>query len=264
MISNASPLSLESAGSVSSSDSSRRVPSAVEQDVLLRQVRPVLLLLLRAFEYALDVSRPRWDFAVEIAELRRLGLTTADCRWLACKGWIELARELPALPESPRRFRSDASLAISKRSCLVLTDVGVSVARELATWSVEGADADGESRGKGHDAVVRPRWDRERHELRIAGRLVKQFKLPSPNQERILTALQEENWPARIDDPLPPSTKLDAKQRLHDTIKNLNRHQKHRLIRFMGDGSGHGVLWAFCSTAELAVKKSVRVERRAT
>jgi hypothetical protein len=73
--------------------------------------------------------------------------------------------------------------------------------------------------------------------------LVKQFKLPSPNQEMILMALEEEHWPVRIDDPLPPSKKLDAKQRLHDTIKNLNRNQKQRLIRFMGDGTGQGVRW---------------------
>jgi hypothetical protein len=30
---------------------------------------------------------------------------------------------------------------------------------------------------------------------------------------------------------------------LHDTITTLNRHQKHRLIRFLGDGSGQGVRW---------------------
>jgi hypothetical protein len=34
--------------------------------------------------------------------------------------------------------------------------------------------------------------------------VVKEFKLPAPNQETILTAFQEEGWPPRIDDPLPP------------------------------------------------------------
>ena len=88
-----------------------------------------------------------------------------------------------------------------------------------------------------------PVWDQERRELRINDVVVKSFKLPSPNQEAILTALAEENWPVRIDDPLPPQLDLDPKRRLHDTIKSLNRNQKSRLIRFSGDGTGEGVLW---------------------
>jgi hypothetical protein len=56
-------------------------------------------------------------------------------------------------------------------------------------------------------------------------------------------ALEEEGWPPRIDDPLPMVAELDAKQRLHDTIKNLNRHQHRRCLRFFGDGTGQGVCW---------------------
>ena len=56
-------------------------------------------------------------------------------------------------------------------------------------------------------------------------------------------AFEEESWPPRIDDPLPPSPNIDSKKRLHDTIKSLNRHQKQRCIRFMGDGRGTGVRW---------------------
>ena len=36
----------------------------------------------------------------------------------------------------------------------------------------------------------------------------------------------------------------------HDnTIKWLNRHQEHRLIRFLGDGTGEGVCWELISDA---------------
>lgn len=89
----------------------------------------------------------------------------------------------------------------------------------------------------------RPEWDSERHEFRLGGRIVKTFKVPSPNQETILTAFEEDGWPRRIDDPLPPAHSMDPKQRLHDTIKSLNRNQKLRLIRFQGDGSGQGICW---------------------
>ena len=39
------------------------------------------------------------------------------------------------------------------------------------------------------------------------------------------------------------SRNQEPKQRLRDTIKNLNRHQKHHLIQFSGVGSGEAVRW---------------------
>ena len=56
-------------------------------------------------------------------------------------------------------------------------------------------------------------------------------------------AFEEESWPPRIDDPLPPHPDLMPKRRLHDTIKSLNRNQKNHVIRFMGDGTGEGIRW---------------------
>jgi hypothetical protein len=88
-----------------------------------------------------------------------------------------------------------------------------------------------------------PRWDAECRELRWGAALVKRFREPALNQELILAVFEEEGWPARIDDPLPNDPGCDPKQRLHDTIKRLNRHQANRLLRFRGDGSGSGVLW---------------------
>lgn len=73
--------------------------------------------------------------------------------------------------------------------------------------------------------------------------MVKQFRLPAPNQETILTAFQEESWPVRIDDPLPPKAEIDPKERLHNTIKALNRNQKQRRLKIKGDGTGEGVMW---------------------
>ncbi len=222
------------------------------------QALPGTLLLLQAYEYAVDVDHDLWDFAVELTELRRVGLTKTDCRWLICKGWAELARELAPRPGGSRRFRREMGLAFSNRDCLVLSSKGVNVVRRQVR-----------QRGTqllGSDAALRatwtsrpaPRWDRHRRQLRVGGKLTKQFKLPSPNQERVLMAFEEESWPPRIDDPLPPSKKIDAKQRLHDTIKNLNRNQKHRLIRFMGDGTGQGVRWEFEEEAVAAAEAMPR------
>jgi len=65
----------------------------------------------------------------------------------------------------------------------------------------------------------------------------------------ILTTFEEEKWPPKVDDPLPPHAEIDAKQRLHDTIKSLNRGQKRKLIRFRGDGTGQGIRWELWQVA---------------
>ena len=87
-----------------------------------------------------------------------------------------------------------------------------------------------------------PIWDRDRRELRLGNLLVKQFKWPAENQERVLNAFQEEGWPQRIDDPIMPDPKICPKRRLHDTLKCLNRKQVNEVIKFRGDGTGKGVL----------------------
>jgi hypothetical protein len=92
-----------------------------------------------------------------------------------------------------------------------------------------------------------PHWDPDLQELRVNGLIVKQFKVPAPNQEMVLAAFEEERWPLRVDDPLPPQADQEPKRRLHDTIVSLNRSHKHRVIRFTGDGSGEGVRWALVS-----------------
>ena len=93
------------------------------------------------------------------------------------------------------------------------------------------------------DALARPFWCSDRKELRINGTIVKQFRVPSPNQMTVLAVFEEEGWPTRIDDPLPSSSEVAPKRRLQDTIKSLNRNQQNQLIRFRGDGSGEGVVW---------------------
>ncbi len=90
---------------------------------------------------------------------------------------------------------------------------------------------------------LRPHWDPMRRELTVDGQIVKRFRLPAANQEAVLLAFEEEGWPAAIFDPLPPRDEQNCKQRLHDTIKALNRSRLARVILFRGDGTGEGVLW---------------------
>jgi len=209
--------------------------------------------LLQSWHYAEDVGADVWQFAVDLAELKSLGLTSSDLRWLILKGYADHARETTLAGDAERSFRPTPSVAFSKRTCFVITAAGIEASRELSTAaevsSLLTSGHEGSRRANVDEvrpAAVRrtaPHWDADLQELRVNGVIIKQFKLPAPNQEMILAAFQEEAWPARIDDPLPPHPDQDPKRRLHDTIVSLNRNHKSRLIRFMGDGSGQGVRW---------------------
>ena len=83
----------------------------------------------------------------------------------------------------------------------------------------------------------------------LSTRLLKTFRQPAPNQTTILDVFQEDEWAkSHIDDPLSRSVgedEADARRRLHETIKNLNRGLPPGTIRFHGDGTGEGVRWEY-------------------
>jgi hypothetical protein len=107
--------------------------------------------------------------------------------------------------------------------CFVVTEVGIS--------------------SLGGPAPSHPTWDRRSRELRLGELVVKQYKMPAAVQIAILDAFEEEDWPPRIDDPLPPRRGLDPQDRLREAIKSLNRNQDIRILRFQGDGTRCGVRW---------------------
>ena len=201
--------------------------------------------LMRAHDYAADLDCDAWDFAVEIRDLRSADLTTSDFRWLVRKGFVEHGRDITLPGEEVRSFRRSQTLTFTKRSCFVLTKRGKVFVRQMLSSAKatrrRGGDVEAEAVQSVRSDV--PEWDRDLQELRFGGRVIKQFKVPAPNQEVILAAFEEEGWPARIDDPLPPQHDQDPKRRLHDTINSLNRNHRCDAIRFLGDGSGLGVRW---------------------
>ncbi len=100
-----------------------------------------------------------------------------------------------------------------------------------------------------------PHWDARSRELWFGARLIKQFQVPAPNQELVLAAFEEQNWPPCIDDPLRQDASVDSKERLHNTLIRLNRSHRHRVIHFGGNGNGRGVKWQ-------RVRKAVKSESR--
>ena len=88
--------------------------------------------------------------------------------------------------------------------------------------------------------------------LYVGEDVVKRYRVPSPTQEAVLDAFEEEGWPDRIDDPLRPDPDQDGKRHLHDTIRRLNRNRR-AAIHFSGDGTGTGVLWELTLKPRLAI-----------
>lgn len=205
-----------------------------------------LWLLLQAYDYAHELGCDAWDFAVEISNLLASGMTHSDLRWLVRKGCVTHGHETTLAGQQGRSFQCGGDLTFSDRSSFVLTLAGTVFARKVLSEReplppIEPDPPSGETAP--WPTAARPQWDAARQQLRLSGTLMKEFRRPSPNQEAILAAFEEEGWPPRIDDPLPPEPHIDPKRRLQDTIKSLNRSQKRQIVRFMGDGSGQGVRW---------------------
>jgi len=209
------------------------------------QLQALLALLLEAYDCALELGRSVWDLAVEIGTLEAAGLGRSQLRWLLLQGLAEHAEEVASTRKNCRRFQHTGRFPFTAATCVVLTESGARFARQAS----QGAHArHAQDRGMHQGArdtlaTVIPCWDRHARELYYAGLLVKRFTVAAPNQELVLTSLDELGWPWHLDDPLPPAEGLDPSRRLHDTISRLNRGQVHQLIHFRGDGLGRGLYW---------------------
>lgn len=227
---------------------------------LLQHVKPAIPRFLRSIEYAEQLSCDHWDFALEIQELGELGLDHNDLRWLIRNKIVEHRQEITALEDRGRIFRDYSDLTFGQRSCFVLTSYGIEKFRNMSERQAalqsrevayppsacgnEVPTAAESSHGcNGQTQSILPNWDPERRVLGFNGLIVKRFKWNAMNQQAILIAFEEEGWPARIFDPLPPQAEQDTKRRLSDTIKCLNRKQCHPILHFRGDGTGEGVIW---------------------
>ncbi len=151
-------------------------------------------------------------------------------------------------------------LQVHEHACLLgrplLTERGVFYLRQQLLRRAYPRQPDGRSVSNGAEALYPlPHWEMEARRLWLGDRLLLQFRQPAPHQTRLLQAFEEQRWVSgHIDDPLPRSeveNDEDAKRRLHETIKNLNRRLPGGTIRFRGDGTGQGVRWEYCRRATI-------------
>ena len=199
-----------------------------------------LRILEAACNYAAQAGRPPSDYAVSLNALMTHGVFECDLMWLVSIAAIEHLIESTPARSKTRRF-STGGVSFRPKSCFVLTERGRKVSTELRQRILTESDTPLKKSAIRKMAI--PRWDGCLRQLVFGATIIKRFRLPSPNQIAILAAFEEEGWPPRIDDPLPQSQDQEPKRRLHDTIRNLNRCHRLKLIRFQGDGTGQGILW---------------------
>ena len=119
---------------------------------------------------------------MEWSELRRLGLTCNDVRWLIRQGLVQHAYEVTVSKDDHRRFVPCPSLNLSKRTCLIVTEKGCRMSRQFAeardvrpaaaacepaAVSFAAGPANGNGKGKGAAELLLPRWDRDRRHLLV-------------------------------------------------------------------------------------------------
>jgi hypothetical protein len=211
-----------------------------------------MALLLDAFDVAQDSGLPRWEVAVKWPTLRKAGCTDTGLQWLIAKSFAEHAFERTLPFDRKRSFRRLTTAWFHRRSCFILSDAGATFVREVCRGNTASPHillnatspppSDPVATVEA-DVRIKPHWDAAHRQLMVGGKAVKRFKRPARNQELILAAFQEEDWPARVDDPIPGIRGKSAGRRLHDAIKALNRHQTEPGVHFFGDGSGRGVCW---------------------
>jgi hypothetical protein len=243
-------------------------------------VHPALAQLYDGFLLARNLRITRLDavsdqFALEFAHLQSLGLSKNQVRWMILKGYLaELgtpgnsarrpANSLapPAHFNGESRARLEPSdgpsprLTFSPDSLFALAPAGVGLLQTILgllethsssplpedVWT-SGSSAEPSEGTLAQRCCIIPKWRADLRELHYNGSLVKRFKFIARNQELVLIAFEEEHWPPRVDDPLPPRDEIDPKLRLRDTIAKLNRRQQTGIIRFSGDGTGRGIRW---------------------
>jgi hypothetical protein len=167
-------------------------------------------------------------------------------RWLVYQGYIEHTTEGWLRREKKGQRNGKGRLTFTGQSCFLLTDKGTQFAQ---TFQFGAEEKSLESKSTISQQVstavlpMAPYWDATRGQLRWGHLVVKQFRQPAESQQTILAAFEEEGWPPRIDNPLPGRGKQEARERLHDAIIRLNRHQQASVIRFNRDGRGEGACW---------------------
>jgi hypothetical protein len=209
-----------------------------------RLFEDVLTVLLEAYDFADELRRSTWDFAVDLGALRSLGVVDNLIRYLCCRGYLDHAAEKIPGGKRGRSFRRTGALSLTAKTCVVLTREGAAFARDfLSNHRVRNQHCPRPDPHPNGFAEPVPKYDEAGQRLLVGALIVRQYRLPTSNQQLILQAFQESGWERELRDPLSPHPRVYVKERLRTTVANINRSLVHPAIHFSCNGTGHGVRW---------------------
>ena len=111
-------------------------------------------MLLESYDYAQDVGCPMWEFAIELEAFQTFGLTPGDWRWLCLKNLVDHGRERHDERRAGPNVSARRRVALTRRTCFVLTEAGERFARQLALESGMHARAIGDQAATPNQACV--------------------------------------------------------------------------------------------------------------
>jgi len=139
--------------------------------------------------------------------------------------------------EAPMSSGEDASRMSDEQAAHWLHSNGFEVPADLMCFA-EKLTFDPAAKSQAPAGPPKPAWDVETGRLTFSETVIRQVRPNATNVILILTAFQEDGWPARIDNPFPPSADEPTKRR--DAVKILN--QGLQAIVFECDGR-EGITW---------------------
>src|SRR4051812_41694955 len=96
---------------------SAHAPSPLPAKALSAAMHTALSLLLEAHNYAEELRKDVWEFAVELPPLLEAGTTRNALRWLISKGYVEHAVEKTRPHAQARAFCRMANLSFASKTC---------------------------------------------------------------------------------------------------------------------------------------------------
>lgn len=203
--------------------------------VYYRRLRGLLRLAQSNVE-AKVMQTDKWQYAVPIVVLRdHSGLTNADLRWLVQETFAEHRLETTTAGARRRTFRNAGILRPSARVCLVASDAGMRLARQLCEIVGDFGAA---------PLAVKPHWDRRSGLLTLNGALVKRLPARADAQRKVLDRCDESHWVEDIQSPFTDIAPLERSHYLCRVLDHLNNGQKDARIHFSARDKGTRLTWA--------------------
>jgi hypothetical protein len=206
----------------------------LDDDNLESALDDLLVLLWGAYEFAHRKGQQPHDAPLERRWLYRLGIGNHIVARALTHDFIQYTLRPFSRRVAADTLREDAPVVI-------LTEAGALHAWQAICKRHEGTPAQSQRRRE-PTASYKPKWDKTRGKLYCGQTVLLSVRRPASFQWLLLDAFQQRHWRQHVENPLV-GTRGYRHERLLQTVKDLNRRQKPRRLRFVVEADGQTVSW---------------------